>query len=363
MPIALGLIGAGTIGGVHADKAARLGLDLVAVADPDLAAAETLAKRHGFARSCSDFREVVADPRIDAVVIASPNGLHGEQAIAALEAGKHVLLEKPMAATLSDARRIAEAQRRGGTVLQLGMANRYKAAPQSLLRFARGGQCGDFYTGQAFWLRRRGIPGFGGWATTRELAGGGAVLDIGVHVLDLALHLMGFPRAVAVSAAAYNVWSELEHYTYTWMWGRPRPGGRKDVEDCAMALVRFEDGQTLQLSISWAINAAMPGPDAGIRLMGDRGGIELRGFDGAHFYGEMAGSVIDAQPHLPAVDDFLEQLRAFVAACTGAAAPVATADEGLAVQGILDAIYRSAEERREVSVVESALAQAASAVR
>ena len=103
-------------------------------------------------------------------------------------------------------------------------------------------------------------------------------------MLDLALYLMDFPEPVAVSGTTYNLFTKLEEYTYTSMWGTPTPGGRKDVDDFAAALVRFADGRTLQLNVSWALNIEQMNPESGLRLMGDKGGVALKGVDEPHVF-------------------------------------------------------------------------------
>lgn len=344
----LGFIGAGTIARTHMASARALGFDRLAVADPSRSAVEAAATDFGIQRCYADYRELLADPRIDAVVIATPNMLHAEQAVAALDAGKHVLLEKPMAPDTASAERIVAATRRAGRRLQMGMANRFKAGPQALRAHVRSGACGRIYAAEAAWYRRRGIPGFGGWATTQALAGGGALLDIGVHMLDLALHLMDFPQPVAVSGATWNVWRRLEDYHYTSMWGAAVPGGTKDVEDYAIGHIRFAEGQILQLNAAWAINLAATPHEQKIRVMGEQGGAELRGLEQPYFYGETAGRCTDTTVALGRQDEFQLQLAEFAASIREGRDPLADAQQGLAVTRLLEAIYRSAESGREV---------------
>jgi predicted dehydrogenase len=325
-------------------------MTLAIAADLNIAAANEAAALYGIHHASADWRDVLADKNVQAVVIATPNKFHAEQAIAALNAGKHVFLEKPMALNLGEADAILAAMKKSGRIVQIGMSNRFKAGPQALKQAISAGVCGHIYAGETFWYRRRGIPGFGGWFTTKALAGGGALIDIGVHMIDLALYLMDFPKPVAVSGTTFNIWKELKDYNYTSMWGSPVPGGKKDVDDYAVAMVRFNQGQILNINVSWSLNVGWMDPEMGVRLMGDKGGVALHGMDKPHIYAEQFGMVADTQPYTKTTDPFAEEMKQFDASIRGGAAPVATAQQGRTVQSILDAIYRSSEENREVTV-------------
>jgi predicted dehydrogenase len=351
MPLAIGFIGFGNINRVHAKSAQQLGFDLVAAADINPAALADAKNQFSINKTYDDYRELVADPRVSAVVVGTPNKSHAEHAIAALRAGKHVLLEKPMALNAAEADAIIAARdASGGKIVQIGMVNRFKSSVQTLKHFIDAGRCGDIYSGQTWWYRRRGIPGFGGWFTTKSVSGGGALIDIGVHMLDLAVYLMGFPRPVAVSGATYNLFKKLDDYNYTSMWGSPVPGGIKDVDDYALALVRFEEGQTLQLNISWALHIEQLEPESGLRLMGAKGGVALRGLDSPLVLSEEAGHVVDLKPMYSPNDPMLEEMRHFAQCIEQGKNPTASAEQGRTVQSILDAIYKSAELGRDVEV-------------
>jgi predicted dehydrogenase len=348
MALSFGFIGAGNINRTHLKSAQSLGINLAAVADVNLAAAQEAKKTFNVANATADWRQMLADKSIDAVIIGTPNKFHAEQAIASLQAGKHVFLEKPMAMNVKESDAIIAAMRKARKIVQMGMVNRFKGAAQALKKFVEAGKCGHVYSGQAFWYRRRGIPGFGGWFTTKAMSGGGALIDIGVHLLDLALYLMDFPRPVAVSGQTYNMWKDLDSYTYTSMWGKPTPGGKKDVDDYALAVIRFDKGQTLQLNISWALNVEFMQPEMGVRLMGDKGGVALLGGDNPRFFGEEAGHIVDVQPYFTKNDPALDEIKHFAECIEQGGQPMATAQQGRTVQMLLDAIYKSGEEQKEV---------------
>jgi predicted dehydrogenase len=348
MAVKLGFIGAGTINRWHMKSAAALGVEIVAVAEPVAAMAQEVKSTYGIGRIYTDYRELVTDKNVSAVIVGTPNKFHAEHAIAALDAAKHVFLEKPMAMNLAEADAILAAVKRSGKILQMGMVNRFKGSVQVLKKFLATGRCGRIYTGQTFMYRRRGIPGFGGWFTQKDLAGGGALIDIGVHMIDLALYLMDFPKPVAVSGMTYNIWDSLERYTYTSMWSKPVPGGKKDVDDYALAIIRFDQGQTLEVNVSWSLNVEAMSPDNGLRLMGDKGGVALSGVENPRIITEEVGHLVDIHPEYANNDPFLAEMTNFIESIEGKAEPLATGEQGRMVQSILDAIYQSSAERREV---------------
>ncbi len=175
-------------------------------------------------------------------------------------------------------------------------------------------------------------------------------------MLDLALYLMDFPAPSVVSGMTYNNRTDLSGYTYQSMWGRPVPGASKDVEDSAFAQIRFRDGQCLQLGIAWAINLVAEPQEQVVRLMGERAGIELRGLDSLHHFGEDGGRLTDTRVLVSPVDEFASEFSRFRASVLEGAPTAATAEQGLLVQQLLDAVYGSALSGREVVMEEAVLA-------
>jgi len=351
MSLSIGFVGAGNIGRAHMKAAKESGLKLVGVYDILPAASSAAVGELGVEKAYDSLEALLSAPGMDAIIIGTPNKFHAEQTIAALSAGKHVLLEKPMAMSVAECDAMIAAKNKAGRTVQIGMVNRFKNSSQSLKKVIESGVCGKIYSGQTFWYRRRGIPGFGSWFTTKAQSGGGGLIDIGVHMLDLALYLMDFPKPVAVSGMTYNNWRDLDSYVYTSMWAKPVPGGKKDVDDYAVALVRFADGQSLNVNVSWALNSANLSPEMGIRLFGEKGGVALEGMDSPFFYGEMAGKLVDTKLQVAGNDPMVEEQRAFIKAVTEKTTPIATPEQGRTVQMILDAIYRSGMENREISLV------------
>ena len=355
MSIRIGIIGAGTIGKAHAAAAVEAGQVVATVADVDLAIAETLASEIEGATASAAVDSLLSDPGLDAVYICVPNRWHKQQAIAALEAGKDVFLEKPMGLNAQECREINAVSANSDRILQIGMAYRYSAATQSAKSIVESGDLGEVYHTKAHLYRQRGVPGLGGWFTTKAMSGGGPLIDLGVHLIDLVGWITGFPRAERVSGKVYSHFGRrMANYVYEDMWaGPPRLDGVCDVEDSAHALVHFAGGATLDLQVSWAINLPTTNmPDNGIiALCGDQGGLsfDLCG-ESVNLVTESNGRNVDSQVLLPEVDQLVEQATEFAKCVETRAKPQATGEQGEQVQTIIDAIYESSESCQEVAL-------------
>ncbi len=248
--IRLGFIGAGNIGRVHLETFEKVeGARLYAIADVDGQLAHARAAQFGISKVHESVDALVEDANVDAVVIGVPNRLHAELAIQALAAGKHVLLEKPMALNAEQAKQIVRAHQQAGTVLMIPHQMRWQWVSQEIRRQVEQGAIGRVYFAKTGWLRRKGIPGWGTWFTRKDQAGGGPLIDIGVHMLDLALYLMCNPKPVTVFGSTYAEFGPKKKGIGDW--GTPNWDGYFDVEDLASAQIRMEDGSTLTLEVSW----------------------------------------------------------------------------------------------------------------
>ncbi len=365
MSIRLGIIGAGSIGEVHAKATEAAGQTVVAVADPNREAANRLAtmldgmpSRDCQARGCvvyDNATSLLADDSIDAAIVCVPNRWHRELAIEAMCAGKDVLLEKPMGLDASQCQETIKVADQTQRLLQIGMVHRHSAVGQAARKVVESVDLGKIYHAQAHLYRRRGVPGLGGWFTDKRLSGGGPLVDIGVHVLDLVCWLLDFPSIQRVSGKVYSHFGRrMGDYVYESMWaGPPKLDGVCDVEDSAHALIYFEGGGTLDLQVSWALNR--PGDsrreESRIGLFGDRGGMAFElGGDHLTVASERYGRNVDTRVMLPEIDPFVEQATRFAACVESRATPLATGIQGMRVMAILDAIYQSSESNRDVAI-------------
>ena len=354
--IRAGVIGLGWAGQAH--MRAYLNMDdteLVAIADPS---AEQLAKvkdEFGIAHAFEDYNQMLASGLVDVVSIATPNFAHAEPAIAAMDAGKHVLVEKPLARTYAEGRAMVDAAERNDRILQVMFNQRYRPDVQTLKAFADEGGLGEVYHAKSRWLRRSGIPGRGrSWFITKELSGGGPMIDLGVHMLDMALYLLGEPEVVAVSGATYD---RLGQKFTTEKYG---PDATYEVEDFGTAFVRLGNGRTLELEASWATYRE-DGDLMNVVLYGENGGAEIasRKYDlsnSLRFYVDAGGVPAEVIPTVPTGSDAIpgheRAARLFVERIQEGEFAAHRGETGLLRTWILDAIYRSAAEGREIRLDE-----------
>lgn len=340
--VRLGVIGTGNIGRVHVAEFVRHpDVQVRAVTDAYLPGARAAAAEYGVPVVHETAEELIADPSIDAVVIAVPNRFHGPLAVRALEAGKHVLLEKPMAIDVEDARRIVRAQKESGRVLMIPHQMRWEHSSIQVKEQIDKGALGWIYHAKAGWFRRKGIPGWGTWFTRREESGGGPLIDIGVHLLDLAFHLMGDVRPVSVFGSTYAEFGPKRKGIGTW--GKPDWSGFYDVEDLATALIRMENGATISLEVSWAVHAEIEKNEPFLHLMGSEAGARIEG-DEAVIYTEAFDRTVDVNLGRPSEDEGsrARMSRHFIECIREGKESLTNAMTGFACNLVLDAIYRSA---------------------
>lgn len=348
--LSIGIIGAGAIGGVHMDIFAKVeGAKVTAVADAHLQAAQQRAGQYGIAAVHADPWALLADESVDAVVIAVPNQFHAPYAIEALKRGKHVLLEKPMATDSASARSIADEAQRSGKVLMIAHQMRWKGLSRAVKEMVRRGDLGRIYLAKTGWLRKKGIPGWGSWFTRKEAAGGGPLIDIGVHMLDLSLYLMGNPQPQSVYGSTYAEFGPNREGIGSW--GTPDWNGYFNVEDLASALIKLDNGATLSLDVSWAAHAAGLPEEPFLHLMGTKGGISIIGERGTyitHRNNEVAESEITPWA---GEEDRVLMARHFVDCVREGRQPDADATAGYTISRILDAIYESSRTGHEIKLI------------
>ena len=352
----LGIIGAGGIGRVHAQGAADAGCPVSVFCDSDLDKAREAASPWD-AGVVGSVDELLARDDVTRVVLAVPNALHMPLCIEALKAGKDVLLEKPMALSEAQCGEILEAHRRTSAILQVGFVCRFAATSQVARRVIEEGALGDIYHAKAVMLRRRGIPGLGRWFTTKADSGGGVLIDLGPHLTDLALHLIGRPAVERVSATTSSTFGQPpEAYKFTNMWaGPPDLEGAFDVEDRATAMLRCEQGLSVTIDASWASHLPDGTIADGVTVLGTKGALHFDIWGDHVLVGtEIGGEMADAKLPVPEGEGwataFKREHACFAASCEHRVAKGPTPEEGLGVQRLLDAMYRSAEAGQEVSL-------------
>ena len=349
--VSVGIIGLGNIGRYHADRLRNHGAEIVGGMDVLPEARERFGRDYGVATYDDhiDLFEVA-----DAVIITTPNKFHEEYAVAALEADLNVLLEKPLAHNVESAERIVAAANASSGFCMIGFHSRYLSPIEVLVDQRDRGRFGDLTHIDTNYVRRRGIPGRGSWFTSQEIAGGGALIDIGVHALDLALYLLDFPDVVEVSGTARSEFGNREDYTYIQMWGEDAGSERFDVEDSATAFIRCADGQTISLDVAWATNSpdnnefVLRGTDAGAHL--DRSTNDLTLYEtspeGTAHFSDTQVETRERDGHAAEQADFLQAIA------SGDRPERNTVQQGLMVQRVIDAIYRSSETGRAVRLDE-----------
>jgi predicted dehydrogenase len=348
MSIKVGMIGAGAIANDHCNNLQKIpGVELVAVADLSAERRENVKTTYRMARACERWQDLVADRDLDALVIALPNAFHAPVALAALKAGKHVLLEKPFAMNAREAGQVVAAARKARKVLMVGMNQRYNPEAQSLRAVIARGELGEIYHARSVWCRRSGSPRFGTWFVNKKLAGGGCMLDIGVHMLDLTLYLMDNWSPTAVTGRVYGKFGHRGIGEGGWGKSDRNARTKFDVDDFGTGHITFRNGATLSIDISWAVHqengnrmsAEFCGTEAGASL------FPFRIFRPAKAKGEY--EVVNPQdvkiPHR-----YVNRQANWIDAILGKDRPLCTLEQALVVQQILDGIYRSSETGREV---------------
>jgi len=317
----------------------------VAIAESHPGRAKEAADRYRIARSYSDYHDLLDQPDIDAVTIAVPNHLHAQVAIDALEARKHVLLEKPLATNAKDAARIVETARKVKRTLMVAQNLRFHRHTQMAKVVIDRGDLGEVYHARSFWLRRSGIPRIGSWFTRKAQAGGGCLLDLGVHMLDLCLHLLGEFDVKSVCAQTTAKFGPRDLGQMDWGRSEIDPKHPFDVEDHGVALLRLRSGRTVMLEISWAGHHAPEQPEQGVHLLGTGAGL---GLFPARLFKPGTGGYETTHLGLAHVPHSEDRIHHFIACVIEGRKPLVVPEESLKVQRALEALYSSAATGKEV---------------
>lgn len=346
----IGVIGVGGISALHIESYRKHpDVEVAAFCDINRERLDLMGEKYHVTKRFTRARDMLDQvPELDAVSVCTWNSEHAPMSIAALNAGKHVLCEKPMAVGEAAARQMLEAAEKNGKLLMIGFVRRFGNDCAVLKDFINAGALGELYYAKATYLRRHGNPG--GWFGDKSRSGGGPLIDLGVHVIDLSRYLMGNHRPVSVYGAAFQK-----------LFNRPHIKGAKgyvassaarqdpcDVEDLAAAMIRFDNGAVLQIEASFSLN-----------IKADRGELEFFGTKGGarlnpelELYTEVNDYLADinlAHPTALSFDGLFEaEINHFVDCVRNGTPCRAPAEDGVVIMRILDAVYESARSGHEV---------------
>lgn len=356
----VGVIGAGGITNYHIAGYQAADAEIVAIADPMVDRAKAQAAEHGITQAFESYQKMFdACPDIEAVSVCVPNKFHAAISIDALNAGKNVFCEKPPALNAEEAAQMAEAAEANGKSLMFDFNNRARPEAQALMQYIQDGTVGQINSAQASWVRRTGIPGFGGWFTQKAMSGGGPVIDL-LHMIDLALYFMGCPEPEWVLGVTFDDFAGNKDFKGPW--GIPDvAGGVMDVETAAHAFVRFKTGQVLYCRNSWAemnkreeVSVVFQGTQAGgmIRRLFNIDGLDETAVDDCELYVQEHGKSVNRQI-ITEADEKMGRERAvvnFVNSILGEEEPFSNPNEAVILMQIIDAIYKSSAEGKPIAI-------------
>ena len=311
--------------------------------------AEKAVKEYGCGIAVTDYKDVLADPEVVAVSVCTPNNVHMQISVDAMKAGKHVLCEKPAARTYAEALEMQRVQNETGMTLNIGVVNRFNDAVRLIKQYIDEGKLGNVYHVYASFRAHRSIPGLGGAFTTKAIAGGGALIDWGVHFIDIVMYCCGDPKVRTVSGDAFcKLGVDIDNYVYEDMWaGPPTPGGIYDVDDSVTALVRTE-GPTISINGAWAENINAGGMF--IDFMGDKAGIRLQYGSDFTVYTTEGKKLVSYEPEYTSNDMFQTEINAFVDCIKTGEKLASHIDTVIITAQLMQAIYDSAEQGAEIKL-------------
>lgn len=332
-------IGAGGIARKkHLNTYSRLSsVSVQAICDTNLKAAEALANEFGIKKIYMDYKEMFLSEKPDIASICTPNFLHADIACEALNMGINIHCEKPLALNHIEAQRIVEAEKKSGKSVLLGMNKRYSGQSILISKLAAEGFFGDIYHARCGWIRNSGIPGIGKWFTEQRFSGGGVLIDLGVHYLDLVFSFMDYPEPSAVTGSVYSVFGGNE--------GRVRrgyksePSGFFNVEDMAVGMIRLKNKGTVDFEFSWASNIEKE--IEFVELAGTKGGMCMENGT-LKLFRQEGGSCLCMIPDISTVPEDIDESSHFVDCILTGKKPRTTAEQGLNILKLVDGIYESA---------------------
>lgn len=359
MSTKVAIIGAGGMLQYHAGGFKEAGAEIVAIADMNQAAAETAAKEWDVSNIYNDVDKMLAETDADAVSIIVPNKFHAPLSIQCLNAGKHVFCEKPPAISAAEVEEMIAAASAAGKKLMFNFNNRARPESFKMMELIADGTIGTINSAQSKWIRRTGIPGFGGWFTTKALSGGGPLIDL-LHMADLAMHFMGYPEPAYVLGKTFDDF--IDDKQFKGPWGIPdKADGVTDVEAAAHGFITFKTGQVLSLQVSWAemikreeVSVVFQGTKGGgkVERLFETDGLDETAIDTCEIYVQEDGKPVNKTIEVEECEDMGRKRSAanFILAIEGKEDPINTPDQALSLMKVIDAMYQSASSGKPVAV-------------
>lgn len=345
----VGVIGGGSISEFHIKPYSQNeAVELMALCDSNEERLAKAGENYGVNNLYLDYKEMLQNPEIEAVSICTWNNTHAEIAIAALDAGKNVLVEKPLSMTVEEALAVEEAVKRSGKILQIGFVRRHGNNTKLLKQFIDQDELGEIYYAKATCLRRLGNPG--GWFSNKAKSGGGPLIDLGVHMIDICWYMMGKPKPVSVSGNTYSKLGNRSNIkNLSFYKAADYDASLNDVEDLANALIRFENGASLFVDVSFTLQAKED--ELYVKLFGDKGGAEIE--PELVLVTEKNDTILNVTPQVDSLsfnfeEAFNNEINHFVECCIEGKEPLAPVEDGVLVMKMLSAIYESARTNKEV---------------
>lgn len=346
----VGIIGSGSISTMHTEGYKKLdNVNVIAVCDINEERAKKYAEKYNIPQVFTDYREMLKLDELDAVSVTTWNNGHAPITIEALKAGKHVLCEKPLALNAKLAEEMVKTAKETGKLLMVGFVRRFEENANYIKKAIENGELGKVYYAKTGYVRKWGNPG--GWFCDKSRSGGGPVIDLGVHVIDLIRYITGKPKAVSVTASTFNYLGAKEYIKGISKYRAQDSGDVDDVEDAATALIKFDNGMTLVFETSWVLHTKEN--HNYLELYGEKAGVQME--PDLEFHEEKNEYFVESKPVIQKDSNkfstiFDREIAHFVDCIQNGTECRNLAEDGLEIMKILDAIYESAEKGHEVII-------------
>lgn len=335
----------------------QVGAEVAAIADMYEPAAQAAAEKYGIPVALGSVEAILEMKELDAISVIVPNKFHAPLVIQVLESGKHVFCEKPPAINAGQVEEMIAAAEKAGKHVMFNFNNRARPESYAMKEYLKDGTIGKVNSAQAKWIRRTGIPGFGGWFTTKELAGGGPLIDL-LHMVDLAMFFMEYPEPAYVLGNTFTDF--ITDKSFKGPWGIPdKKDGTTDVESAAHGFITFKTGQVLSLQVSWAemvkreeVSVVFQGTGAGgkIERLFGIDGLDETCIDSCELYVQENGNSVNREVIVESCEDMGRSRSAanFILTIEGKEEPLNTPDQALSLMKVIDALYESASTGKPV---------------